>query len=80
MTPSQGFARAADARGVDIIQNCEVRVFVVKGRFVEVEQAEDTSAPRKWPLWLQVMLAFWRIWRTAFQSKAIHCRRWCLSP
>src|SRR5215510_7343158 len=44
-----GYARAADARGVDIIQNCEVTgIWVSDGKVGGVETREDRSAPVRW--------------------------------
>ena len=43
-----GYARAADQRGVDIIQNCEVTgIRVENGRVIGVETARASSAPAR---------------------------------
>ena len=43
-----GFARAADARGVDIIQNCEVTGFrIEKGRVLELETTRGAIVAKK---------------------------------
>ena len=43
-----GYARAADARGVDIIQNCEVTGFRIdRGRIIGVETTRGTIAAKK---------------------------------
>ena len=74
-----GYARAASALGVDIIQNCEVTAIRRDGTgAVEAwRQAAARSAPRRSALSQPVTPAWsWR-WPTfACRWKATRCRRW----
>ena len=78
-----GYARAADARGVDIIQNCEVTgIRRDGGRVTGVETTQGLHRRRTKVGVVAAghIPACWRRWPAcACRSRAIRCRRWCPS-
>ncbi len=77
-----GFARGADARGVDILQNCEVTGIrregaQVVGRRDEPRLHQGAQGRRRRRGQLQRARRDGRI--CACRSRAIRCRRWCRS-
>ena len=77
-----GFARAADALGVDIIQNCEVTG--IRARTAAVTGVETSRGPHRRDAGRRrrrrPYLACWPRWRaSACRSRATRCRRWCPS-
>ncbi len=76
-----GYARGADARGVDIIQNCEVTGLRREGgRIVGVETSRGFIKAKK----VGVVAAghssvLAAMAGSACRSRAIRCRRWCRS-
>lgn len=76
-----GYARAADARGVDIIQQCEVTGLRMQGGAVTgVETNRGFIATPGLAWQLLAIPASWRRWLAFdFPSSRTRCRPWCLS-
>ena len=78
-----GYARAADERGVDIIQNCEVTGLPHRGAAGSRASRPRgaPSAPGRSAAWPPAIPACWPRWPgSACRSRAIRCRRWCREP
>ncbi len=74
-----GYARGADALGVDLIQNCEVTGFQIEGdRVLGVETNHAERSRRVRSAWRRPGIrACWRRWRgSGCQSRVTLCRRW----
>ena len=77
-----GYARAADALGVDIVQSCEVEAFLIEGgRCVGVETSHGDRARRCGrPRGRPDIRACWRRRRVSdCRCAPTRCRRWCPS-
>ena len=76
-----GFARAADARGVDIVQNCEVTGFEIAGGRVTGWRRRAAGSPRRRSGWSPPAIrASSRRWRASgCRSRATPFRQWCRS-
>jgi sarcosine oxidase subunit beta len=72
------FARACDAMGVDIIQNCEVTGFIKDGnRVVGVETTRGGSTPARSAWSRLVTPVSWPTWpASACRCSRTRCRRW----
>ena len=73
-----GFARAADDRGVDIIQNCEVTGSPARAAGSPASRRPSArSGPARSASWWPAMPACWRRWPDcACRSTATPCRPW----
>jgi heterotetrameric sarcosine oxidase beta subunit len=71
-----GFARGADQRGVDLIQNCEVTgIDIEGGKVTGVRPRAARSAPRRSASSSRAVRPRWPRWRAcACRSKAMSCR------
>jgi len=76
-----GYARAADARGVDIIQQCEVTgIRIANGAVAGVETTQGFIETAKLGLAVATRAAS-RRWRdSGCRSNRTRCRRWCRTP
>jgi sarcosine oxidase subunit beta len=78
-----GYARAADALGVDIVENCEVSACVATRRAPSQRSRPraDSSAPGVSACRPPAARAWSWVSRTcACRSRVSRCRRWCPSP
>ena len=76
-----GYARAADALGVHIIQNCEVTGFeMAAGRLSAVKTSRGTIRAERFGMAVAVNSSGWRSWPASnCRSRATRCRRWSAS-
>lgn len=77
-----GYARAADSRGVDIIQNCEVTgIRQENGSVRGVETSRGYIGAKKWRLWWLDTQVCWRRWVVSgYLLKATLCRHLFRNP
>jgi heterotetrameric sarcosine oxidase beta subunit len=71
-----GYARGADRRGVDLIQNCEVTgIDIENGRVTGVQTSRGAIRAKKVGIVVAGRSSRWRPWRAcACRSKAMSCR------
>ncbi len=73
-----GYARGADTRGADIVQNCEVTGLRIEGGAVKgVETSRGFIGAGAWGWRWRAIPRAWRRWRACVcRSKPASCRRW----
>ena len=71
-----GYARGADTRGVDLIQNCEVTgIDISQGRVTGVQTARGQINAKKVGIVVAGRSGRWRPWQACvYRSKAMFCR------